>query len=189
MNRLISLFCIYMLLVSPSYLFAKNKLVFEISTTMNPYPVVVLENNSQQMIELPENLRGLPYLCLVVNDQGELLKDKSWVSAKRSVQTEERWYSGLVYQIEIGQKEYFVPSFNTETISLKTDGCYYMVCIISNIPFSPQELVVSNIVILEVKDRKVKSTKSISRQKIPEIAYSTLQNEIEKIKSEMRSND
>jgi len=178
-----------MLLVSPSYLFAKKQLVFEISTTMYPYPVVVLENNSQQIIELPENLRGRPYLCLIVDEEGNLIKDKRWESAKKNIQTEEKWYSELVYQIGIGQKEYFVPSFNAETIPLKTDGCYYMVCIISNVPFSLQELVVSNVVKLEVKDGKAKSTKSISRQKIPEIVYGTLQNEIEKIQHEIRSND
>jgi len=184
------LFCHTILFCSP----IKMNIDFEYNDLM-----LKLTNTASATIIFPNNTRGFSFITLVFNEELNTIPDKDWA----------RWFDWAKLRDKGVEKTVELPweRFNHKLQSLGTmrfqlclagtlppfqpkfdlskDGNYYVICVMR----SPKEhsirtIQTSNLVAIEVKNRKIISFKEINRSAISSRASSFLDKELEDIKNE-----
>ena len=176
-SLIISLF----IFLAPKAILANDKLLFELKTHLNSSPIICLENTTNQTIVIPDNLRGLPFLQLVITSEGKVLQDKRWLNSKDVYGD---YGSGQIFQITPREKQLIGFQFDTNSIELSENGKFYMLVIIRDVPNSKIGIRVSNVVSFEVRNKRILTSKMVERAKMPKDVLFSMDNEINKIRSE-----
>ncbi len=172
----------------------KMDIVFEYNDLM-----LKLTNTTAATTIIPNNTRGLPFITLVFDEELNTIPDKDWArwfdwvklrdkGVEKTVELPwERFnhkfqsLGSMCFQLCLaGTLPPFQPKFD-----LSKDGTYYAICVMrspkANITRTIQT---SNLVVIEIKSKKIISFKNINRSAISSRVSSFLDKELEDIKNE-----
>ena len=158
-----------------------------------------LTNTASATIILPNNTRGLPFITLVFDEELNIISDKDWAFwfdwvKRRNVGEQRimalRW-ERFNYDVQpFGEKHFplclawALPPFQPR-FDLSKDGSYYVICVMRGTKENNSRTIqTSNLVEIEVKNKRITSFKEINQSAISSRLSSFINKELEKIKTE-----
>lgn len=143
------------------------------------HPGLVIKNMSNKKVILPDDLRGVSLLGILISNNAKLIPDKRWIY--KPVNNE---YGGGMTALCLEPSEVKKTGLILDIFSTKLTGKYFMWYIVRNAPDNCDQIIFSSPITFEVKNNWSSKAKKITRDEIPKKVYDRFLEEIDKIKHE-----